>query len=340
MRLIIIVFVLFCFQTSFSQNITGIENFVLASEEDRTTLAHEYFSPMFNSFQISMSEGWVKTAKTHKKLGFDFTFMMSAINIPKSAQNFSTQNLGNISSSSSINPTIFGGESSGNYLVDYSPADSEHTFSTSFDAPNGHEDLLINNRLLLPNLQFSIGIPFKTDLIIRVMHETQTKGAKFNSYGLGIKHDILQYFKPAKVTPFNVSILANYSKLNGDYIIGSDSQLSGENQSILLEVDNTSAGLIVSADLKVVSFYASVSQVLSTSSFKVNGNYDLNYSSSISDNESVQITVTDPISIENKLDYLKKNVGVAFNFAFLNVFLDYSIQEFNSVNLGLSLGVR
>ena len=45
-------------------------------------------------------------------------------------------------------------------------------------------------------------------------------------------------------------------------------------------------------------------------------------------------------SIENNLNFLRKNIGIAFNFAFYNLFVDYSWQEYNSINLGVSLGVR
>ena len=104
-KLIIFVFFLIC-QASTSQNIPGIENFILVSEEDRSILAKEYFKPLFNSLQVSMSEGWIKTAKTHKKLGFDLTFFLSGVNIPNSSRNFDLTALNSISSSSDFNPTI------------------------------------------------------------------------------------------------------------------------------------------------------------------------------------------------------------------------------------------
>ena len=45
-------------------------------------------------------------------------------------------------------------------------------------------------------------------------------------------------------------------------------------------------------------------------------------------------------TIDNDLNFLRKNIGIAFNFAFYNLFIDYSLQEYNSINLGVSLGVR
>ena len=70
----IILLLLITTNLSFSQGLSGVENFILASDEDKDLLANNYFNPLFKSMQISMSEGWARSAKTHKKLGFDITF--------------------------------------------------------------------------------------------------------------------------------------------------------------------------------------------------------------------------------------------------------------------------
>jgi len=193
---------------------------------------------------------------------------------------------------------------------------------------------------MLPNFQFSVGIPFETELIIRYMPETTNKGAKFKSMGLGIKHSISQYFKASKATPFNLSVLANNSRLDGGYNFGVNSQIPGENQSVDLRVSNYGLGLLGSVDLKIVSVYASIMQVYSKSSLNIKGSYELNYETSSEEIGAIAFQVQDPISIENNLNFLRKNIGIAFNFAFYNLFVDYSLQEYNSINLGVSLGVR
>ena len=340
MRFFIVFVSLFFFQTKYSQNISGIENFVLVSEDDRALITQEYFKPLFNSMQVSMGEGWIKSAKTHKKLGFDFTFLLSAINIPVSSREFSNLNLSSISSSSNTSPTIFGGESNEDYFVEFNSPGTDYSLSTTFNVPGGHEGLLTRDMLLLPNLQFSIGLPFETDLIIRYMPRTEKKGARYQSYGVGFKHGLMQYFKPAEATPFNLSTLLIHSNIAGDYVFGVNSEIPGENQSIELNVSNTSAGLVASLDLKVVSIYSSVSQVFSKSSLKVKGAYEVNYQVSSSETENIEFIFNDPISIENKLNYIRKNIGVSFNLAFTNIFIDYSIYDYSSINIGLSFGVR
>tara|TARA_B100000575_G_scaffold291504_1_gene297613 strand:- start:284 stop:1306 length:1023 start_codon:yes stop_codon:yes gene_type:complete len=327
-------------QTSNSQNFPGIENFILASEQDRNLLVKRYFKPLFNSVQVSMSEGWAKTAKTHKKLGFDFSFFLSGVNVPDSSRNFDLVGLSSISSTYDSNPTIFGGESGGDYFVELYNEGNSSSLSASFEAPNGHEDLLTNNRLILPNLQFSLGLPFKTELIFRLMTKAETKGAEFESYGFGIKHSILQYLKPSESLPLNMSVLITRSKMSGAYSFGSYSEIPGQNQSIDLNVSNNSVGLITSLDLSLISIYGSVSQVYSESSFEMKGAYNINYQLNSSPTDEVSVLLNNPVLFKNKLNYLKKNIGLSLNFPAVSLFVNYSVQELNTINVGVSLGVR
>ena len=70
----IILLLLITTNLSFSQGLSGVENFILASDEDKDLLANNYFNPLFKSMQISMSEGWARTAKTHKNLDLMLPF--------------------------------------------------------------------------------------------------------------------------------------------------------------------------------------------------------------------------------------------------------------------------
>ena len=99
MKKFFLVSALLIFQTNISQNITGVENFLLASEEDKNLLVNNYFSPLFKSLQVSMNEGWSRSAKTHKKFGFDLTFFASAVEIPDSEKSFEITGFNNLTSS-------------------------------------------------------------------------------------------------------------------------------------------------------------------------------------------------------------------------------------------------
>ena len=73
----IIFFSVFSIFSAHSQSNQEITSFVSAAQSDINTIGAEYFNPLFKSVQLSMSEGWVQSAKPHKKFGFNFTSNMS-----------------------------------------------------------------------------------------------------------------------------------------------------------------------------------------------------------------------------------------------------------------------
>ena len=213
----IILLLLVTTNLTFSQGLSGVENFILASDQDKDLLANNYFSPLFKSLQISMSEGWARSAKTHKKFGFDLTFFGTGVTIPNSQKIFSTAGFESIVANGPTSPTIFGDQSNTEYIVNFFSEDQGTNLSTSFQSPNGYSSILKSERLLLPNIQAGLGLPFKSEIVVRYMPKVSFKGAEFTAFGVGLKHSISQYFGLSKVTPFNLSILLSSAKMTGDY---------------------------------------------------------------------------------------------------------------------------
>lgn len=338
MRKIILLFFL-CTNLAISQGLSGVENFILVSEEDKDLLVNNYFSPLFKSMQISMSEGWARTAKSHKKFGFDISFFASGVLVPNNDKLFSTSGFESVFANGTSSPTIFGSESNTTYNVSFFSQQQDANLSTTFDSPDGYGSVLSSERLVLPNVQAGLGLPFKSEIIVRYMPKVSFKGAEFTAFGVGFKHNLTQYFTLSKVTPFNLSVLLSSAKMVGDYPLAESSQISGENQSIDLDISSSAFGLIGSADLKIVSLYASVSQVISKSSFKVNGTYIVDYVTNPG-NTPIELEVVDPIDISSKMNYLRKNIGLSLNFPLLKFFVDYSIQDYNTINAGLCFSIR
>tara|TARA_B100001287_G_scaffold228405_1_gene198528 strand:+ start:108 stop:1124 length:1017 start_codon:yes stop_codon:yes gene_type:complete len=326
-------------QLTFSQGLSGVESFILASDQDKNLLANNYFNPLFKSMQISMSEGWARSAKTHKKFGFDIAFFGSGIAIPNSQKVSSTFGFESVVANGPTSPTIFGNESNTENIVNFFSAEQGTNLNTTFQSPNGYSSILSSGRLLLPNIQGSLGLPLKSEIIIRYMPKVSFKGAEFTAFGVGLKHSISQYFSLSKVTPLNLSVLLSSAKMVGNYPLAESSQISGSNQSIDLDISSSTFGLIGSADLKIVSLYASISQVLSKSSFNVNGTYDISYFTDPG-NIPIELSVVDPIDISSKMNYLRKNIGLSLNFPLLKFFVDYSVQDYSTINAGLAFSVR
>ena len=334
----IIFFSVFSIFSAHCQSNQEITSFVSAAQSDINTIGAEYFNPLFKSVQLSMSEGWVQSAKPHKKFGFNFTFFGSAINIPKANRSFVVPDLNIITPTQSESSTFFGGESSNVYNINYLTEDENISLSSSFIAPEGLDEILVYDRLIIPNFQFSTALFFKTDLMIRLTPELNIQGAKFKSFGGGLKHSLTQHAGFLKTLPFKFSSVISFTKINASYNLDKVSNIDGDNQEIILDAKNISAGLIFSKSFKIIDLYASILFSQSSSSLSINGSYLFSYDSS-SETENAEYTLNNPFTFSSDLNYIKKNIGIVFNFPVIKLFVDYSIQNYNSINAGVSIGV-
>ena len=323
-----------------SQNFQGIENLLLASQEDQNLLFQQYFNPLVTSVNYGMTSGWSHTAKTHKKLGFDITLSLNASFIPSSAEVYSTSGFNSITSSSALLPTALGSETDETISITLFGQGSIPELTTSFTAPSGIKEDLPLSLVATPSLQLGVGLPSKTDLIIRYIPARINKNTSIGLKGVGLKHDLLQHFVPSdKVTLVDLSLLVAYSKYSVNYNIQKSSNLEGYNQQALMNINNYVVRLISSLDIKALVFYASVGYSKGFSDLKLLGTYDLPYN--VADTaEQVIIAVTDPLEVKWNNKSISANAGISFKLAGLRVFADYTTQEYNSISLGMSLSIR
>jgi len=290
-----------------------------------------------------MGSGWANTAKTHKLLGFDITVSLNTFFIPSDAKRFSTSRLTSITSSSDYLPTVLGGNTNETLSVSINNDSTifpPNEFSATFIAPSGIENDFFLNMLITPNIQIGLGLPFKTDLIVRYIPTTSSKNTNIGLMGVGIKHDILQHFGPVdKIPLIDLSLLLAYSNYSIDYEFQKTSNLPGVGQTAIMDMNNYSANIISSIDLKLITFYASVGYSKGVSNLSILGSYDLSYN--ISDtSEVIVFNVVDPLKVEWEKESLRGNTGLSFNLPGIKLFADYTFQEYNSLTVGASIGIR
>jgi hypothetical protein len=339
----LILFVSLCFSTcSFSQNFENLEYLLLASSEDQSMLFKEYLNPLVTSVNFGMGSGWSHSAKTHKKLGFDITISLNTFFIPSNAKSFSTSGLTSITSSSDYLPTVLGDNTNETLSVSINDGSDvfPNEFNATFIAPSGIESDLFLNMLITPNIQVGLGLPFKTDLIVRYIPTKSTKNTDIGLMGVGIKHNLLQHFGPADKIPFiDLSLLIAYSNYSIDYAFQKTSNLQGIDQRATMDMNNYTAKIISSIDLKLITFYASIGYSKGVSNLSVLGSYDLSYSV-LDSTQVVVLTVTDPLQVEWEKQSISGNAGLSFNLPGIKLFADYTSQDYDSVTVGVSIGIR
>ena len=286
----------------------------------------------------SSNAGWYNTAKVHKKLGIDLSLRLNASFVPSSEQIFSVTDLDYISTEAINLPTI-AGESRQENLIITIPSDGNlPEMRTTIKSPKGIKSRLPLGAIPAPVLQLGIGIPFDTEIIIRYSPEYHRRGIDMSLKGIGVKHNLLQYFGPIDKFPLNVSAFASFSKMKIDYDIQSFSSLEGSGQVAQFSLNNYNLLLLASLDVLVVNFYGGIGLTGGSSSFKMLGQYDLEYQTQ--SNIPIQRTLKDPIDMNFKASDFQTTLGAKFKFLIFSAFIDFTFQEYNTLSAGISANFR
>ncbi len=286
----------------------------------------------------SSNGGWFNSAKVHKKLGVDLSLRLNASFVPSADQVFSISNLEYITSEANDLPTIIGSSRQEELIVTIPPDGILPEMNTTIKSPKGIKSKLPLGAVPAPVLQLGIGIPFDTEVILRYSPEYHRKGIDMSFKGLGIKHNLLQYFGPIDKFPINISALASFSKMKIDYDIQSFSSIKGSGQVAQFSLNNYNLLLIASLDVLVVNFYAGFGFSGGDSSFKMLGHYDLEYQTE--SNIPITRSLNDPIDMNFNVSGYQTTIGAKFKFLIFSAYADFTFQDYNTLSAGISINFR
>jgi len=281
-------------------------------------LIEAYFTPMAESFGAGLNSGWYNTAKPHSLGGFDLTFTLNTVIIPNSAKKFNIADAGGttFTSAETEASTIFG--SSDGTPMTYT--NSNTSTDVDFNMPGGFK----TPALPLPMLQAGIGLIKNTAIDIRYMPMLDVGNAvKVNLFGIGLKHDLLQWIPVAgDAIPMSLSLQWGYTNLN--------TELKIDVHEVSLNTKANTINLVASKRLLMVTGYAGVGYNSSTTSFSADADFEL---SGIKFEEKVQM------DFESK-NNLRANVGFRFNITLVTIQADYTFSEYPTATLGLGVSLR
>ena len=337
MRLSVLLFFLIFSFLSWSQS--GFESILLASDSDSKKIYNRYMNPLMKGAIYSSNSGWYNSAKVHKKLGFDLSFKINIAFVPKLDRTFSIDDLESVSTNSINLPTIAGQNRQEDLLITIPSDGILPEMKTTIKSPGGIKSKLPFEGVPSTALQLGIGVPFKTDLIFRYSPGYHRKGVDMSAMGIGLKHNLLQYFGPIDKFPFlNISALASFSQMKISYDIQSYSSLNGLGQIAKFNLDNYNILLLASFDLPVLKFYSGIGLNGGNSSFKMLGRYDLDYLTQ--SNVPIKKTLEDPVDMSFETSDFQITLGVKYRFLIFNAFLDFTFQEYNTLSAGISTNFR
>ncbi len=254
MKKLLTLFAVFCF---------GFSAMAQTEIADGKSLIEAYISPLGNSLGAALNNGWYNTAKPHHLGGFDVTITANLMLVPTVAKTF------NISESNS-NGRTFGGGNTPTILGNKNGGTAIYN-TESFGMPEG-----LNISLLpVPMLQAGIGLIKNTEIDVRFMPEIEMKGVSTDLFGMGVKHDILQWLPIVDKIPIDVSFQTGYTKLSSQIMLKDIN--SGEEAKATLDIRATTFNILLSKKIAMLTAYAGLGYNSTKKRFNVNAikNYNI-----------------------------------------------------------------
>lgn len=338
-KIFLSLFVLFAIANNLkAQN--GPEGMLFADSEDTNRLMNAYMNPAMKGLVYGMSNGWYHTAKVHKKFGFDITIGVSGATAPSKDEMFSLSNLKSINQATGggiTSATVVGSENDGsNATVTFQ--ENGITYTGTFQMPGGIKENLPLDFVPAPAIQASLGLPFKSEVILRYTPKVGEDDVKGSLFGVGLKKEITSWFGPLDKLPLHVSILAAYTTMAVDYnIVDEDpnDNINIENGKVDFDLNSYTVQAIASLNFPVINFYGGVGYTGGTSSMDVLGKYTLSYNASLN-----QRTLNNPLNIDSNAGGFSATIGTRLSLGFFKIFGSYTLQEYNSVNAGIAFSFR
>jgi len=324
---------------------------ILIAGDDASRLTESYVNPVIKGLLYDINGGWYSTAKTHKKLGFDITINANLSIVPSADQifNFNESEYEFLSTANGETtlPTIMS-EDDYNTIIDVSvPLNGNLYKVASFEMPGGITGDLPVNAVPTPMVQVGLGLPFKTDIKLRMIptlnFDDQVEASLF---GLGLQHDLTHYLGPIDKLPLSISVLGAFTNMKVSYFIEDNStsdNVTVTNGEAEFKMDAFTIQALASLDFKIITIYGGLGYNGGKATAKLKGDYELEYE--IQDGSGNVITtsnetVSDPINLDFDANGFRGSLGTRINIGFFKIFGDFTMQEYNTITAGIAFSFR
>jgi hypothetical protein len=345
---------LFIFSSVTFSQIDNID-FLRSAPADAVKYLQAYVAPWTNAFGSGLNSGWYNTAKPHKFGGFDITTGISVGMVPSSAGSFELSSIGLSPAITATGPasTISGPNTAGPQMS-YNVSGVQ---LASFRAAPGTNWKMIP----VPTAQIGIGLPFGTELKGRFIPKINIQDGDISLWGIGLVHSVMQYLPGNKLLPFDVSLFAGYTKLEGNvglnlspdaavaqaYTAPFNTATAFTNQNLNINVTALNVSAIASLNLPVITFYGGLGYCKSKTGMEFSGDFPTPVLVTTPapphpeyNNSGVKTGKDFPsMNIEN-FSGLRANIGLRIKLAVITIHADYTRAQYNVLSTGLGISFR
>ena len=344
-KIILLISILILFFQSKSQNII--------TKNDASKFIEAYFSPIGESFGAGMNNGWYNTAKPHKFLGFDFTVTLNMVSIPEEMLTFDPNQISGTDGSFSLNeaqlpdenfsgdetPTILG---SGEGAVIRYERVNDYADATVFDMP--YQGSVNKNLIPVPMISGGIGLIKKTELDFRYLPNYNFSFGFLNDgsiglWGLGLKHDLLQYIPVIGNTiPLDLSLQFGHTQFNTSFSFNplEESSMDNIEQDISIKVNATTFNLIASKKILMLTGYVSLGYNASNTIFNSNDNGEFRFNARY---PTYTFNLPNEIKFQSE-NHMRSNIGARINLSIISIQFNHTFSKYPVTTLGVGVSLR
>lgn len=201
-----LLFFLLSAQITFSQTQAFLNDLGLFIK-DAIYYSDQYITPATDAAVYQSSSAWVNTVKKKELWNFSLGINANIFLVPNGDRSFQLKNSDlsffTIENANSVEvPTALGNN------TQYFLSGDLYGTPVGVDSPQG-----INQQFVFyPHLHGSLTLWYGTDLLVKFSPYTKLKKSEYQVYGVGLKHNLDQYFKSLKTKQINLAATLTYSK--------------------------------------------------------------------------------------------------------------------------------
>ncbi|RZK00527.1 MAG: hypothetical protein EOO46_21040 [Flavobacterium sp.] len=202
----IVVFV-FCLSNANAQSIPAEEIYFLI--KDAIFFTDKYVTPATDAAVYQAASGWANTPKKANRWDFTLGLHGNVFFVPQSDRSFRLSNsdlsffkINKEGVESALTPSTLGNDQYIELIGELNGS------PVTLRTPEGIDREVV----FYPYLQGSLGVGYGTEFIGKFSPMIKLKNVDYQVYGLGVKHNLSQYFSGMEKRNLHLSILAAYSK--------------------------------------------------------------------------------------------------------------------------------
>lgn len=348
--------------------------FLSTGLSDANKLVGAYASPILKSFGSGLNGGWYNTGKPLGLGGWDLRVTTCIPIAPMSDRSFDISSLGlsnqtRVIGTNTKAATIFGSNKESEMpevgIYGRYPGATQDSMLSSTKLPPG----IGLPYFVVPAPQITLGVGLKTDISVRFLPSLTLGDFKLDMFGISVKHDFKQWIPVMKDLPFDLSVQAGYTQLNGSLAIEALKAANSSNttynpdpnrgytQTVDISSKAYNANIIFSKKFIWFTPYVSVGYSAASTELAMKGDYPItmvnenfDYTKAFgsplynpndpNSHPKVVKTITDPIKINGDVSSLAATFGFRAKFTVFAIHADYTIAQYHMLTTGISIGMQ